>query len=143
MAETTEARERVWSRWKRRSIASRVLPLLIVAALLVQGAAVALGEQKQGASEDVVVVFPHSVEATAVGVINKVNIQPTYRYTKAVDGFAATVTPEVRQELEQIPGAIVSPNRRVEAFDDVKANGDQQQGKAKGGHKDAQSEGKH
>jgi len=99
-------------------------------------------DQQAGKAEDVVVVFPNRVEATALGVLTKFNIEPTQRYTTVVDGFAASVTPEVRQQLEQIPGAIVSPDRRVEAFDNDQANA-HHQGKAKGDDKQVTGEGKH
>src|SRR4051812_20676588 len=135
---------RLWirSRRARWSAVARGLPLLLVAALLLQNVTATLADQQGGSTEDVVVVFPHLVEASALGVLSKFNIEPTQRYTHVVDGFAATVTPDVRQQLEQIPGAIVSPDRRVEAFDDhsASANG---QGKANGGGKHATGEGKH
>jgi subtilisin len=143
MGVTAETSERGWSRWKRRFIAARALSFVLVAMVLLQDASLAFSAPKDEAKEDIVVVFPHRVEAAAIGVITKFNIQPTHRYTKVVDGFAATVTPDVRQELEQIPGAIVSPNRRVEAFDNGRASASNDQTKAKGERKQAKAEGKH
>src|SRR3954471_14070064 len=128
-----------WVQWRT---AARVLPLLVVAALLMQDVSLSLADQKSGATEDIVVVFPHRIESSALGVLTKFNIEPTQRYTHVVDGFAASVTPEVLQQLEQIPGAIVSPDRRVEAFDDNHA-GANHQAKAKGDGKHATGEGKH
>ncbi len=130
-------------RWARWYAVTRVLPLLLMAALLLPDGAVTMAQQKDGTTEDVVVVFPHRVEASALGVISTFNIEPSQRYTDVVDGFAATVTPEVRQELEQIPGAIVSPNRRVEAFDLLQAKDGRHQAKAKGDGNHATGEGKH
>jgi subtilisin family serine protease len=127
------------ARWR---VAARILPILLVAALLMQDVSLSRADQKTGANEDVVVVFPHRVETSALGVLTKFDIEPTQRYTTVVDGFAASVTPEVRQQLEQIPGAIVSPDRRVEAFDNNQTQANHQ-GKAKGDGKHATSEGKH
>jgi subtilisin family serine protease len=107
-----------------------------------QDVSLSLADQNASATEDVVVVFPHRFEASALGVLTKFNIEPTQRYTHVVDGFAASVSPEVRQQLEQIPGAIVSPDRRVEAFDNNHA-GANHQGKASGDGKHATGEGKH
>ncbi len=106
---------------------ARCLVLLLVAGLLLQDGSVALSadkaqdEAEPSPGKDVVVVLPDNVDADKV--LTDLGIDPTYHYDEVVNGFAATVSAADKEELKSIPGAIVSPDRRIEAFDQVKAPG--------------------
>ena len=125
----TERRERAHSlRWRSWGApAARCLVLLLVAGLLLQDGSVALSadktkdEDEPNPGKDVVVVLPDNVDADKV--LTDLGIDPTYQYDEVVNGFAAKVSAADKQELKDIPGVIISANRRVEAFDDVKAQG--------------------
>src|SRR5215213_7879791 len=95
----------------------RLVLLLLVAALLADDGSVALSAERAEAPEDIVVVLPPGRSVS--GVLRDFAIHPTHRFDRVVNGFAAEVPPGIRRSLEQIPGAIVSPNRRVEATDQV------------------------
>ena len=56
-------------------------------------------------------------------MLHSLDIRPTHRFGRVVNGFAADVPPGIKRALERIPGAIVSPNRRVEATQRVEAEG--------------------
>jgi subtilisin len=100
-------------------MAARLLPLLLVAALVVDDGSTAIMAQQAETTEDIVVVLPPGVNVG--GVLRDFDIRPSHRFDKVVNGFAAEVPPGIRRALERIPGAIVSPNRRVEATAQVTA----------------------
>jgi subtilisin family serine protease len=114
-----------WQSWG--APAARRLALLMVAGLLLQDGSVALSADKAKDKEeanpgkDVVVVLPDNVDADKV--LADLGIDPTYQYEKVVNGFAAKVSAADKEALQNIPGAIVSPNRKIVAFDRVKAQG--------------------
>src|SRR5215204_3227293 len=104
-------------RWT--GLATRVLLMAFVAALLADDGAPALMAQQAETTEDIVVVLPPG--ATVSGVLRDFDVRPTHRFNRVVNGFAAEVPPGIRRALERIPGAIVSPNRPVEAVAKVTA----------------------
>jgi subtilisin len=115
-------------RWRSRGTpAARCLVLLLVAAVLLQDGSVALSadnandDEETSPGKDVVVVLPDNVDADKV--LADLEIDPIYQYDKAINGFAATVSAADKAALKNIPGVIVSPNRKIEAFDRVKAQG--------------------
>jgi len=93
--------------------------MAFVAALLADDGAPALMAQQAETTEDIVVVLPPG--ATVSGVLRDFDVRPTHRFNRVVNGFAAEVPPGIRRALERIPGAIVSPNRPVEAVAKVTA----------------------
>src|SRR3954469_17009587 len=125
----TERRDQVpgrrWGCWI--SPAARCLVLLLVAGLLLHDGSVASSADKTQDDEDpnpgkdVIVVLPDDVDADKV--LTDLGIEPTHQYDKVINGFAATVSAADRDELKAIPGVIISADRRMEAFDKVKAQG--------------------
>ena len=105
------------SRWL--AVITRIVLLSLVGALLLDDASGAISAQNAEALEDIVVVLPDNVgvgEALRGRGIRASEVAITHRYQSVVNGFAAEVPASVRQELERIPGAIVSPNLPVESF---------------------------
>ncbi len=96
---------------------ARVILLLLVAVLLADDGSVALSVERGEVTEDIVVILPPG--ASVSGVLRDFEVRATHRFDMVVNGFAAEVPPGIRRALEQIPGAIVSPNRRVEAVGQV------------------------
>lgn len=95
------------------------LLLLLIAALLVDDGSIAVHAQQEEATRDIIVVLP---PGESVGqVLRDFDVDPTMRFDRAVNGFAAEVPPGVRRALKQVPGAIVSPNRQVAATTQVTA----------------------
>jgi subtilisin len=118
--------------------ASRLLTLLLASGLVV-GAGNNAASALQ-ATEEVIVVLPESM--TSARAARDIDVDITHRYTHVFNGFAARVTPRERQELEQIPGVIVSPNREYRASDQVSA--EKKHDKKKQGKKDKKgNKGKH
>ncbi len=113
------------------SLLARALLALLIVALVADDASPLLDvesarAQDQSAraneeTQDVVVVLPQDVDAA--GVLRSLDIRPSHRFGRVVNGFAADVPPGIKRALERIPGAIVSPNRRVETTQRVEAEG--------------------
>ena len=106
------------ARWA--AVAARLLFARLAVGLLLEDGSTALSLQRAQGTDDIVVVLPAGVSTASV--LRDLDIRPTYRYEHVFEGFAAEVPREVRQALEQIPGVIVSPNRRVEAAKNSKNN---------------------
>src|SRR5262245_32545150 len=90
-----------WESWI--SLGAHCLVLLLVAGLLLQDGSVALGadkpikdDEESTPGKDVVVVLPDNVEADKV--LADLDIDPTFHYDKAINGFAATVSAADKQE---------------------------------------------
>ena len=102
-----------------RRIATNVLVLVLTGALLLADGSPGRSAQEQPATEDIIVVLPNDVDVP--GILRRFAVRPTHRYRHVINGFAAEVPPGVRRALEQIPGAVVSPNKRVVEADQIRA----------------------
>jgi hypothetical protein len=92
-------------------VATRLLLLILILALLAADGAAVLEAMQPEVTEDIIVVLPDNADVP--GILRRFDVRPTHRYRHVVNGFSAEVPPGVRRALEQIPGAVISPNRRV------------------------------
>jgi subtilisin len=102
--------------------------MLVIALLLVTGlpslaGAVGVQAQEAQARQSVIVALPRAVGLDRV--LRENDIRPRFRYSRALNGFAAELPQAKVEALQRIPGVIVTPDLLVEAIgQEVEADGD-------------------
>jgi subtilisin family serine protease len=102
--------------------------MLVIALLLVTGlpslaGAVGVQAQEAQARQSVIVALPRAVGLDRV--LRENDIRPRFRYSRALNGFAAELPQAKVEALQRIPGVIVTPDLPVEAIgQEVEAEGD-------------------